>query len=57
MSDAIDLTLNLLEQSERVNNPKEYWKKHCVNCGVLAGEKHVIDDCPPQNYEKEQPNV
>lgn len=52
----IDLTVKLLELNERVSNPIEYWKKHCVNCGVIAGDPHVLNDCPPQFYEKEPTN-
>lgn len=49
----IDVTMSVMEAAERINNPIEYWKKHCVNCGVLAGDTHIRDDCPPQHYEEQ----
>lgn len=48
-----DLLLALFEErAKQKPRPISHWDNHCVNCGVLAGNPHVADDCPPQHYER-----
>ena len=50
-----EFLLKLFEEgmtTERPSRPISHWKNHCVNCGVLKGKAHVLDDCPPQAWEK-----
>lgn len=56
MGDVIDVLLGMLKarDANRIR-PMSYWENHCVNCGVLAGEAHVREDCPPQLYEPKAP--